>query len=146
MNQKVVKIIFVSLLLAVFGRVGYNIYKEDNCEYQMAKVKTSAYTDLELCPIENRPLKIRIANQSSYNLVEYSFSVGVYKNKHSKAVSSDEYTDNYIMPRGGELTACFAIPEVKGVSNKDIKKGYNFKVNFSRMEFDAGNGKRLVCN
>jgi hypothetical protein len=56
-------------------------------------------------------------------LIEYSFSVGVYKNKHSKAVSPDGYTDDYIMPRGGELTACFAIPKVKGVSNEDIKKG-----------------------
>lgn len=146
MNKNAAKIIFIILLLAVFGRIGYNSYKMDNCEYQTAKVKRSAYIDLNYCADKNQPLKIRIVNNSSYGLAEYSFSVEVYKNKHSKRVSADSYSDNFNMPRSGELSACFAIPDVKGVSPEGSKMGYNFKVHFSRIQFDKGNGKRLVCN
>ncbi|MCK5360644.1 MAG: hypothetical protein KAJ95_08455 [Gammaproteobacteria bacterium] len=146
MNKNAAKIIFVILLLAVFGRIGYNSYKKDSCEYQMAKVKRAAYIDLNYCADENQPLKIRIVNNSSYDLAEYSFSVEVYKSKHSKRVSANGYSGDFIMPRGGELSACFAIPDVKGVSSEDSKMGHSFKVNISYMKFDKGNGKRLVCN
>lgn len=145
MNKKGAKLIFVTLLIVVAGIVGYTLYTKDNCDYQMGKVITSAVIDPAMCTDEKFPVSVEITNLSHYDILETSFYYGVYKNGHSKASKGFAHRSYFITKQDHYTNSCFPIPEIKDVSIDEIKKGYYFRINYYKIEFDQGNNKRLSC-
>ena len=121
------------------------IYTSDSCFYQMPSVKTTAYLDPETCKIEGHHVKYTILNDSRYDLIQYGFTLGAYKNTYSKRVSSKAFTAHRYIPKGSGIEGCLAVPEIKDVNLNDLKKGYYFKFMFFIIVFDLGNNKRWTC-
>ena len=141
MSKKAAIIVICSLALALTAL----IYTWDSCYYQMTRVKTTAYLDQETCTSKTRPVKLKIINESKYDLIQYGFTLGVFNNAEAESESFGAYTVHRLIPKGSEAEACFAIPEIKGVNPDNIKKNFRFKAEFFIVAFNIGNDKRRLC-
>ena len=141
MNKNAAIIIIIILLLAMIAL----IYTRNSCYYQMASVKTTAYLDPKTCKVEGRHVKYKILNDSRYDLIQYGFSLGAYKNIYSKRVSGNGHAAHRFIPKGSGIEGCLAVPKIKDVNLDDIKKDYYFKLKFFIIVFDLGNDKRWTC-
>ena len=141
MKKKAAIIIIIILLFALTAL----IYTRDSCYYQMASVKTNAYLDPETCKVAGHPLKLKILNDSKYDIIQYGFSFGAYNKTQSNRVGYKFYTVHRFIQKGSEIEGCFPVPEIKGISLDDIKKDYDFKMKLFVIAFDKGDDKRWTC-
>jgi hypothetical protein len=141
MNKKAAIIITIILLLVMIVL----IYTRISCYYQMASVKTTTYLDPTICKVEGRHLRYKLLNDSRYDLIQYGFSIGAYKNINGKRISGYGHTAHRFIPKGSEIDGCLAVPKIKDVNLDDIKRDYYFKLKFFIIVFDLGNDKRWTC-
>ena len=111
----------------------------------MARLKTTVYLDPETCNSETQPVKLKILNDSKYDLIQYGFTLGTFNKAEAESDSFDAYTVHRLIPKGSGFEDCFAIPEIKDANSDDIKKNFRFKAKFFIVAFDIGNDKRRLC-
>ena len=141
MNKKAAIIIIIILLFALTAL----IYTRDSCYYQMASVKTTAYLDPETCKVASHPLKLKILNDSKYDIIQYGFSFGAYNKTQSNRVGYKFYTVHRFIQKGSGIEGCFPVPGIKDINLEDIKKDYDFKMKLFVIAFDKGDDKRWTC-